>query len=161
MSIQLTIDRVGFEPITDNDLEFLEKVYRSTREEEISRAPWSEEDKAHFIHHQFLAQHTFYSEQFSDAKFDIIFVDGQKAGRLYIEEREDELRIIDIALLPAFRGQGWGTKLLEEIKLLAEKKTKSVGIHVEKNNPAMSLYIRLGFKDIEDKGVYQFMKWTS
>ena len=34
-----------------------------------------------------------------------------------------------------------------------------VTIHVEKNNPAMSLYKKLGYKLIEDQGVYDLMQW--
>jgi hypothetical protein len=32
-------------------------------------------------------------------------------------------------------------------------------IHVERFNPALHLYERLGFRLAEDKGVYYFMKW--
>jgi ribosomal protein S18 acetylase RimI-like enzyme len=38
---------------------------------------------------------------------------------------------------------------------------KAVTIHVEKNNPAMRLYRRLGFRTEEDKGVYDLMRWTA
>ena len=34
-----------------------------------------------------------------------------------------------------------------------------VRIHVEKFNPALRLYRRLGFTEIEDKGIYLFMEW--
>ena len=37
---------------------------------------------------------------------------------------------------------------------------KDVSIHVEKFNPAMRLYRRLGFATEEDKGVYDLMRWT-
>ena len=37
---------------------------------------------------------------------------------------------------------------------------RAVSIHVEKTNPAMSLYKRLGFETIEDKGVYDLMRWS-
>jgi hypothetical protein len=36
-----------------------------------------------------------------------------------------------------------------------------VTIHVEKNNPAMRLYRRLGFTAVEDKGVYDLMRWVA
>ena len=34
-------------------------------------------------------------------------------------------------------------------------------IHVERFNPALRLYERLGFEAIEDKGVYLFLEWTA
>jgi predicted GNAT family acetyltransferase len=37
---------------------------------------------------------------------------------------------------------------------------RPVTIFVEKNNPAMRLYHRLGFAQVADHGVYDFMRWT-
>ena len=37
---------------------------------------------------------------------------------------------------------------------------KALTIHVEKNNPAMRLYRRLGFMPIGEHGVYDLMQWT-
>ena len=34
-------------------------------------------------------------------------------------------------------------------------------IHVERFNPALRLYARLGFRQIDDRGVYLFMEWTN
>ncbi len=34
----------------------------------------------------------------------------------------------------------------------------AVRIHVERNNPALGLYHRLGFREIEDQGVYLLME---
>ncbi|MEQ8736991.1 MAG: GNAT family N-acetyltransferase, partial [Hoeflea sp.] len=63
-------------------------------------------------------------------------------------------------LMPAFRGRGLGAALLRDIMEKAETVRKAVGIHVEKANPAMRLYHRLGFRTIEDKGVYDLLRWS-
>ncbi len=157
--MQLDIKGVSFRAFQDADLPFLQSVYRSTREHELSLVLWTEQEKTRFIEQQFGAQHAYYQEHFKDASFDLVLIHGERAGRLYLDERVDEIRIVDIALLPEFRGAGWGSKILSEIQRIAKIKGKSVGIHVEKNNPAMTLYLRLGFENREDKGVYQFMVW--
>lgn len=157
--MQLDIKGVSFRAFQDADLTFLQSVYRSSREHELSLVPWTEQEKTRFIEQQFGAQHAYYQEHFKDASFDLVIIHGKQAGRLYLDERNDEFRILDIALLPGFRGQGWGSKILAEIQRLAKIKGKRVGIHVEKNNPAMTLYLRMGFENREDKGVYQFMVW--
>ena len=69
--------------------------------------------------------------------------------------------MIDIALLPEARGQGMGHAILSDTIELALSKGRAVGIHVEKNNPAISLYRRLGFTKTEDKGVYDLMHWRA
>ena len=147
-------------PASDDDLEFLYQVYASTRTEELAVVPWSEEEKAAFLRMQFEAQHSYYHQQFPAASFDIVLRHGEPAGRLYVEERPDEIRIIDIALLPRYRGRGIGSALLREILARGQELALPVRIHVEKNNPALSLYHRLHFREIEDQGVYYLMEWT-
>jgi ribosomal protein S18 acetylase RimI-like enzyme len=81
-------------------------------------------------------------------------------GRLYVEEWPSQFRIIDIALLPEARGKGFGAALIADLFAGARAVGKRVSIHVEKNNPAMRLYHRLGFAEAEDKGVYDLLEWS-
>jgi ribosomal protein S18 acetylase RimI-like enzyme len=87
-----------------------------------------------------------------------VVVDGEPAGRLYVDRGEGEIRIVDIALLPDHRGQGIGGSLLRDLLVEADAGGKSVTIHVERLNPALKLYERLGFALAEDKGVYLFLE---
>ncbi len=142
------------------DREFLSRLYKSTREEEMNMVTnWSDQQKAIFLEQQFAAQYTFYQDQFANAHFWIIERDGRPIGRLYLDERVDELRIIDIAVIPQAREKGLGTMLMRGIMEEASGKDLCVRIHVEKNNRALRLYERLRFKIIEDKGVYFLMEW--
>lgn len=147
-------------PITAADEGFLSRVYASTRQEELAVLNWSEQERAEFLLLQFRAQHTFYLERFAGAQFDIVLLNGQEAGRLYLDRRADEFRIIDIALLPEYRNRGIGTGLLREIQAEAESAGLPVRIHVERNNPALSLYHRLGFGEVGENGVYYLMEWV-
>ena len=120
--------------------------------------PWDEEQKAAFLRVQFDAQDAWYRENYGRASFDVVIVDGEPAGRLYVHRGKTEIRIVDIALLPEHRGAGVGTKLLENLLAEADEGGKSVTIHVERMNPALRLYDRLGFSVAEDKGVYLFLE---
>ena len=150
---------ITFRPITPDDEDFLFGLYASTRKEELALTNWTETEKEAFLRQQFNAQHQFYMQQFTKAKFDILLVDNKPAGRLYVDRREDEIRLIDIALLPEYRNKGIGTSLLTELLGEAKKINKPLRIHVEKYNPALNLYQRLGFKEINDAGVYYLMEW--
>ena len=88
-----------------------------------------------------------------------MLVDGEPAGRLYVDRRADEIRLIDIALMPAFRRRGIGGELLKRVLDQGREAGLPVQIHVEHNNPAMRLYDRLGFRRVEDQGVYWLMRW--
>jgi ribosomal protein S18 acetylase RimI-like enzyme len=148
-------------PITPADESFLARVYASSREEELAITGWSEGQKADFCRSQFNAQSAYYAANYPEASFQIIERDGWPIGRLYVARWEKEIRIVDITLLPEFRGSGLGTKLLRQLQEDARVAGKSLTIHVERFNRALALYQRLGFREIEDKGVYLFMEWGS
>jgi len=147
--------------VCDADTDFLFLLYASTRAEEMAMVDWSDAQKQAFLQMQFRAQTEHYVQHYANARFDIIEQDGVAIGRLYLDQQQSELRIIDIALLAEFRGQGIGRYHLETIIERAHRQGCSVCIHVESNNPAMNLYQRLGFEKVEDKGVYWFMRWSA
>lgn len=64
---------------------------------------------------------------------------------------------MDIALVPGARRRGIGTRLLRAVLEHARRDGRSVSIHVERDNPALGLYQRLGFQLREDRGVYLFL----
>jgi ribosomal protein S18 acetylase RimI-like enzyme len=151
---------VGLRPIVDADLPLLERIYGSTRVEELAQTDWDEAGKAAFIAFQFQAQHLHYTTHYHDAQFFVIERDGEAVGRLYLHWRERELRIVDIALLPDARGHGLGGALLKALMDAAAAAGKTVSIHVEQMNPAMRLYQRLGFRRIGEHGIYHLMEWA-
>ncbi len=155
----LTRCGLTFRSINDADHPFLRQVYASTREEELATVPWSKEQKQAFLEFQFNAQHTFYQNQFGNAAFWVIEQAGVPIGRLYLDRRADEIRIIDIALLPAYRDRGIGTALLKAVLAEGQTKNQPVTIHVEQNNRALNLYRRLGFVQKGDESIYYLMEW--
>ena len=150
-----------FRPIAEADLPFLARLYASTRTEELAAAPLSVEQKAAFLNMQFQAQHAHYQQYYPKADWLVTMRAGRDIGRLYIDRWPSEHCIIDIAFLPEYRGKGLGAALLRDLLDEAAGAGKAVAIHVEKFNPAMRLYRRLGFTTEEDKGVYDLMRWTA
>jgi ribosomal protein S18 acetylase RimI-like enzyme len=152
--------KLALRPIAPEDHELLFRVYASTREEEIAPVPWSDEQKEAFLRMQFEAQHAYYQENYKGADWQVIEQEGVPVGRLYVHRRPQEIRLVDITVLTAHRGSGIGSSLLRELMAEATAAGKPLRIHVEKHNPARSLYARLGFVPIEDRGVYDFLEWS-
>jgi ribosomal protein S18 acetylase RimI-like enzyme len=152
-------ERVTFRPETDADAEFLYGIYAGTREQEMRMVDWSDEQKEEFLRSQFQAQTLHYKNNYIDAEYSIILVDGQPAGRLYLHQDPGDLRIMEISLIPEHRGSGIGTLLLREIMDRAAAAGHIVSIHVEQFNPALRLYERLGFKAVDTNGVYYLLQW--
>lgn len=149
-----------FRPIGPDDESFLYEVYASARAEEMALVDWTEDQKKAFLRMQFNAQHQYYQDVYAGASFQIILLNEQPIGRLYLARWSHEIRIIDIALLSQFRNTGIGTALLKDLLAEAAQAGQAVTIHVEKFNQALRLYERLGFIKTLDKGVYFFLKWT-
>lgn len=152
---------IGLRPATNEDLPFIARLYASTRAEEMALTGWPQEQQAAFLAQQHEAQHRHYRQHYPVAEWLIVERGGAAIGRLYLGESEGELRVIDISLLPAARGEGIGGAILSDILCQAEASGKRVIIHVEQSNPARRLYARLGFRIVDDQGVYLRMEWPS
>jgi len=149
---------ISYRPFTPEDLPFVAELYASTRREELAVTGWPIEVQEAFLAQQHEAQHSHYSIYYADAEWLIVEREGQVIGRLYLNETDDDLCIVDISLLPQFRARGLGGAIMRDILELARERSKSVSIHVEKNNPARRLYDRLGFVAVADRGVYDLMR---
>jgi ribosomal protein S18 acetylase RimI-like enzyme len=151
---------IGLREAEPGDEAHLLAVYGSTREDELTMTDWDEARKREFVEQQFRAQDQYYRANYANSTYQVILVDGQPAGRLYVARWPDEIRIMDIALLKAYRGRGVGTHLLTELQHEATAQGKPLRIHVERFNPALGLYARLGFRLVEDRGVNLFLEWS-
>ena len=147
-------------PITPDDGAVLYRIYASTRSGELALTDWTDDQKESFLQQQFAAQHDYYQANYPAAHFQIVEWRGEPIGRLYVDRWADQIRVIDIALLPEARGRGVGTQLLQAILDEGRQSNLPVTIHVERFNPALRWYERLGFQVVADKGVYLFLKWT-
>jgi len=152
-------DTVTFRALTPEDSEVNYRIYFSTRQEELEKTGWSEEEKERFIRSQFQLQQTQYVQYYSGAEFNLMLFNGTPAGRLFLHETASEIRIMDIAVLPPFRNKGIGTAVLSDIISEAQRRGKRVSIHVEINNRAKGLYERLGFTLSELRGMYYLMEY--
>lgn len=148
----------------EDDLPFLAEVYASTRREEIAKLPWSEDEKETFLRWQFDSQHRHYQEYYPGCEFLVVERDGEDGpsepiGRIYVDRWQDQIRLVDVALLSEHRGRGLGGALLRELLAEGDARGLPVTIHVEYNNPALRLYRRLGFRHVDSNGIYYLMRW--
>lgn len=144
--------------LPDDDL-FLFDLYASTREEEITAWGWDAETRASFLDLQFRAQQGSYKAQYPGADHEIILADERPIGRLLVDRSGDVIVLVDVALLPASRGLGLGTVLLEALRAEAAETERSIRLQVLLTNPARRLYERIGFTTFGNDGVYQQMEW--
>lgn len=153
----LTLRRVG-----PDDEEFLLALYGSTREDELAQVDWAEGQKDQFLRWQFGLQRSEYQTRFPDADYFVILIDGQPAGRIWIGRDHQQIRLLDIALLPEYQNRGAGTVLLRHLMdeaALSGKPLRHMVLVL--NSDAHRFYERLGFVVIDDLGAYKHMEWRT
>ena len=153
------IGRIRFRPEVPEDEPFLCALYASTRTEEMALTGWPEEQKEVFLRQQFRFQTIHYRRYYSTASFDIILQDERPVGRVYVHRGAGDIRLMDIALLPEYRGAGIGSWILRNLLAEAAGSQKPVTLHVEPYNPAVRFYHMLGFRVVEQKGMNLLMEW--
>lgn len=150
---------ITLRPVVPDDHDFLVEVYGSTRAEELALVPWTTEQRDAFVRSQFAAQQDHYSQKYPTASHDIIVFDGRQVGRLYVARLDQEIRIIDITLLPAERNAGIGSYLIRQLLDEANRSGKVTRIYVEEFNPSLRLFERLGFSPSEQHGIHLLLQW--
>jgi ribosomal protein S18 acetylase RimI-like enzyme len=127
--------KVTLRPVEPNDEPFLYRVYAGTRQEELAQVPWTEAQKEAFLRMQFDAQARYYREHYAGAEFSIILSGDLPVGRLYVARWPDEIRIVDIALLPECRNAGIGASLLKNLISESERTGKPLTAHCSDIGP--------------------------
>jgi ribosomal protein S18 acetylase RimI-like enzyme len=153
--------QIALVPVSAPDEDFLYRTYASTRADEMALTGWNPEQQNAFLRMQFNLQTRSYSTDFPEAEYSIIEWNGQPAGRWIVNRAADELLLVDIGLLPEFRGKGIGSELMNQLMEEARTTNKSIRLYVERFNPALAWYDRLGFRAISEGPVYLEMTWKS
>lgn len=151
---------VSLRPVTADDGRFLLVLYTETRAAEMDLLPWSDTQKTEFVTMQFEAQLSDYSRRFPDAEHSIISSDDLAIGRIWVDRRREEIRLLDITILSEQRNRGVGTGLLLDLQAEAQRLQRPLRHSVYKaNEGALRFYARLGFNLVEDYEAYVLMEW--
>lgn len=151
--------QVRLRPATAADEALLFEIYAASRADELAQVPWSDEQRRMFLTQQHHAQATAYRGGYPGAEFLVVeLADGRPIGRLYRVRQVDQIHVLDLALLPPWRGRGIGTALLQDVIGEASGAGIAVTLHVELWNPARRLYDRLGFVEAERDSVYALLR---
>lgn len=149
---------VRLRAIQPDDEPFLRELYHSVRAEEVAAWGWDATLARAFLDQQFAArrqQQTALGGQ-RDAR---IVLDGERPiGMLATVVGAGAIELHEIELLPAYRNRGIGTRLIRAELAAAARAGKPMALRALKTNPAVRLYLRLGFRQLDDDGVYLSMQ---
>ncbi|AKV03632.1 Acetyltransferase, GNAT family [Labilithrix luteola] len=157
----MTPGHVSTRAATDEDRAFLFRLFATTRERELAFLPLPPAAKEVFLRQQFDAQTRDYASRYASAEHAIVTHHDAPIGRVLIHRGHDELRLVDIALLPEYRRQGIGTRLVGVLIAEGREKKLPVRLSVLTTSEAMRLYERLGFLSAAEndaESVYRTME---
>ena len=155
------LSRVRLRAVVPEDHELLVAVYAASRADELDQVAWPPGERDAFVRMQYDAQDRHYRAASPRGRFDVVEVDGRPVGRLSVDVRPTDVRIVDIALLPEFRGRGIGSALIRQVLAEAAGLGRTASIHVEVHNRAAELYERLGFRPAGERGVHRLLVWSA
>jgi len=145
-------------PVEAADGAFLLELYASTRAGELAATGWDEATRAAFIAQQFTAQDRDWRARLPDAAYDLVCVGEQRVGRRYVDRSAAAIHVVDVSLLPQWRGHGIGGWLLAGLVAEADAAGVPLTLHVERSNPALRLYARWGLRPTAGDAIHLFLE---
>ncbi len=112
-------DKVKLQVALPEEEDTLYSLYASTRKSEFAMLEWDEQQIEGLLRIQYDAQKVSYQQQFPHAKYEIIMYEGAGIGRLITEVQQEAIRLIDIFVLPKYRGRRISTELLRIVQRIA------------------------------------------
>lgn len=154
-------EALNLRPAGAGDEPLLQALFAEDKAAELAAAGLGEAQLQALIEMQYRGRKMSYGERYPEAADSILMgEDGTPAGRLLVDRRLDCWRVVDIAVLAAHRGRGLGTRALKECQRQAEAAGAGLALQVQRFNPALRLYERLGFQAAGQDAVAVEMRWS-
>lgn len=150
---------ISLRAVRPEDRGFLLRLYTESRREELSVVPWPEDAKAAFLADQFRLQDEHYRTRYDNAELLVIEREGRAVGRFYVHRSPGEIRLMDIIVDECERRQGIATQLFDDLMRESGETGVPIGLHVEPHNPAKRMYERFGFRFVESRGAYDYLRF--
>jgi GNAT superfamily N-acetyltransferase len=138
------LDGIMLRPAITEDFEFFFALHESSLGPYVDEV-WGWDDDE---------QRAYLARNLDVERARVIVAHGVDVGRLDVEERDAEVFLALIELMPEHQGHGIGSQLIAELRDRAFTDGKRVRLSVlDVNRPAYHLYLRLGFTEVSRDGV--------
>jgi ribosomal protein S18 acetylase RimI-like enzyme len=140
---------------------FWREVFYDSVREHFATLNLPENKLNNLLEFQFQAQNFDYEKNYPKGSNDIVLFKNVSAGRIILSTEDNDLHLIDIAILSKFRNQRIGTKILKWLFEQSRQTKLPIRFYVEKINPAFRLYERSGFRVVADVTSHFQMEWCN
>jgi ribosomal protein S18 acetylase RimI-like enzyme len=136
---------VTLRPEAADDEAFLRRLIVETVALELDAEAWPEPMRSHLLGIQCNARLHSRRVEYPGAVSHIVQADGADAGWAVVHTTQDEVRLVEIMVLPELRGKGIGAAVIAQICAVAGGKPVRLEVNLM-NSGARRLYERLGFR---------------
>ncbi|MFT3795497.1 GNAT family N-acetyltransferase [Flavobacterium sp.] len=141
---------ITYRTATESDKDYLVWLRKATMENHLINSGISLRDEDQLLRVNYL---------FDQAK--IILYKGQNIGLLKLDEKENNVEIVQVQIDPQFQGKGIGRQIIQSVIENSLNRNKQISLSVLKQNPAKELYLRMGFKIIGEDDSSYLMQFES
>lgn len=155
------VAEVELRPAVEADRDFLFELYASMRRAELQPLGWDQAATEGFLRAQYEHEERDWHLHQPGAECMVVERGGRAVGRLYVARSAQEIRIMDLTLLPAHRSQGIATALIGGLLHEAQVTRRTVRLHVGRSSRLAELCRGLGFLPAATRGGTLLMEWTA
>lgn len=153
-----SLDGVLLRQMETADEPIFRGLYAEVRALELRGTHWPDAEKQAFCDSQYTLQDQHYRNHYADFEPWAICLDDVVIGRMYLATFDGLLILMDITIAASHRGRGIGSTILSDVIRQADLQGREMRLHVEADNPARRLYVRLGFVELERGDIYLEMR---
>ena len=141
---------ISTRPATDSDTDFARRAHHQGYHDVVVRqfGAWDES-----------VQDRMLNGDWTNADYQILVCDGVPCGYVSVEQRADYVHVREFVVLTEFQGKGIGTAFLRAVMRQARERRVPVRLGVLKENLAVVLYERLGFREYDRSDTHLMMVW--
>lgn len=150
--LKKTILQVTTRPACAADMEFAHSVHHQAYRDVVEQqfGAWDKEE-----------QDRHFAENWASVTFEIVLCDGIPCGYTCIEDRQNDIHVRELVILPEFQNQGVGSSLLRAAMEHARGRDTPVRLGTFHVNRAANLYRRLGFQEVGQTDIHILFEWIS
>ncbi len=145
-----------------SDEPFLFNLFASQKLPDMALMPLDAAGKEQLLRMQYRSMSASYHRQFPQARFEIVQLNGLRAGRLITDVTAERVYYVDIAILPQCQGGGVATALMTAV--LDEPRRLGVPGRVKvmaSNFASLRLCEKIGFTVAGQEPPYADLEWRA
>lgn len=141
------------------DKAFLFELYAANNSEGLDQLDISPERQHQYLMSQFNIQYQQYRSEFRQGEMYVFHRERALMGRLYLEQTQDDIYLIDLSLFPAFQNQDLGSLCVQHLKTWATQHQVPIVAEIEHFSEAIDFFTQHDFGNMGVEGHYDLLEW--